>query len=82
MTTTTRPTGPRPLACYRATTLRILKQLRADHRTVAMLLLVPALLLTLLYFVYQNSPTPPERRGCSTGSASACSASCRSSSCS
>ncbi|MBF6176856.1 ABC transporter permease [Nocardia otitidiscaviarum] len=59
MTTTTRPTGPRPLACYRATTLRILKQLRADHRTVAMLLLVPALLLTLLYFVYQNSPTPP-----------------------
>ncbi|NNH75336.1 ABC transporter permease [Nocardia uniformis] len=58
-TTVTRPTGPRPLRCYTATTARILKQLRADHRTVAMLLLVPALLLSLLYFVYQDSPTPP-----------------------
>lgn len=59
MTTITRPTGPQPLRCYAATTVRILKQLRADHRTVAMLLLVPALLLSLLYFVYQDSPKPP-----------------------
>lgn len=58
-TTVARPTGPAPLRCYTATTLRILKQLRADHRTVAMLLLVPALLLSLLYFVYQDSPTMP-----------------------
>lgn len=46
-------------AAYRATTIRILRQLRADHRTVAMILLVPALLMTLLYYTYQNSPTPP-----------------------
>ncbi|WP_280267866.1 ABC transporter permease [Nocardia wallacei] len=58
-TTLVRPAAPRPLRCYTATTVRILRQLRADHRTVAMLLLVPALLLALLYFVYQDSPTAP-----------------------
>ncbi|WP_067697625.1 ABC transporter permease [Nocardia jejuensis] len=60
MTTThQRPGGPSPLRCYTATSLRILKQLQADHRTVAMILLVPALLMTLLYFVYKNYPTVP-----------------------
>ncbi|SEL90290.1 ABC transporter permease [Rhodococcus maanshanensis] len=44
---------------YTASTGRILRQLRADHRTVAMILLVPALLMTLLYFLYVNVPTPP-----------------------
>ncbi|MFB7724003.1 MULTISPECIES: ABC transporter permease [unclassified Nocardia] len=58
-TTVSRPAGPKPLRCYAATTLRILRQLRADRRTVAMILLVPALLMTLLYFVYQNYPTAP-----------------------
>ncbi|RDI49577.1 ABC transporter permease [Nocardia mexicana] len=58
-TTLVQPVTPRPLRCYTATTVRILRQLRADHRTVAMLLLVPALLLSLLYFVYQDSPTVP-----------------------
>ncbi|RDI65679.1 ABC transporter permease [Nocardia pseudobrasiliensis] len=48
-----------PLRCYTATTIRILRQLRADHRTVAMLLLVPTLLMTLLYFVYHDTPTAP-----------------------
>ncbi|MEV6070600.1 ABC transporter permease [Nocardia sp. NPDC052001] len=57
--TLSRPAGPKPLRCYAATTLRILRQLRADRRTVAMILLVPALLMTLLYFVYQNYPTAP-----------------------
>jgi ABC-2 type transport system permease protein len=38
-----------------ATTGRILRQLRHDRRTVALLVLVPALLLTLLYFMYQDS---------------------------
>lgn len=46
-------------SAYAANTVRILKQLRADHRTVAMILVVPALLLTLLYFIYQDLPTPP-----------------------
>ncbi|MFD4182239.1 ABC transporter permease [Rhodococcus sp. NPDC058514] len=44
---------------YTASTGRILRQLRADHRTVAMILLIPALLMTLLYFLYVNVPTPP-----------------------
>lgn len=44
---------------YAASTVRILRQLRRDHRTVAMILLVPALLMTLLYFLYVNVPTPP-----------------------
>ncbi|MEV4412188.1 ABC transporter permease [Catellatospora sp. NPDC049609] len=37
------------------TTGRILRQLRHDRRTVAMLVAVPTLLLTLLYFMYQES---------------------------
>lgn len=75
MNTTLRP--------YTATTGRILRQLRNDHRTVAMILVVPALLMTLLYFIYQDAPGPPHApRRSSTGSASPCSGSCRSSSCS
>lgn len=46
------------LLAYRATTVRILRQLRADHRTVAMILAVPALLMTLLYFIYRDVPKP------------------------
>jgi ABC-2 type transport system permease protein len=38
-----------------ATTGRILRQLRHDRRTVALLVVVPALLLTLLYFMYDNA---------------------------
>ncbi|MCM4081278.1 ABC transporter permease [Paractinoplanes hotanensis] len=38
-----------------ATAGRILRQLRHDRRTVALLLVVPALLLTLLYFMYDGS---------------------------
>ncbi|WP_328661272.1 ABC transporter permease [Nocardia salmonicida] len=44
---------------YIATTGRILRQLRNDHRTVAMILVVPALLMTLLYFIYQDAPRAP-----------------------
>lgn len=36
------------------TTGRILRQLRHDRRTVALLIVVPALLLTLLYFMYDD----------------------------
>lgn len=42
-----------------ATIGRILTQLRNDPRTVALILVVPALLLTLLYFVFDEVPTPP-----------------------
>ncbi|MGN2640116.1 ABC transporter permease [Nocardia takedensis] len=44
---------------YLATTGRILRQLRNDRRTVAMILVVPALLMALLYFIYQDTPHPP-----------------------
>jgi ABC-2 type transport system permease protein len=37
-----------------ATTGRILRQLRHDRRTVALLVAVPTLLLTLLYFMYDR----------------------------
>ena len=41
---------------YLATTRRILAQLRADRRTVGLIAGVPAVLLTLLYFVYRDYP--------------------------
>lgn len=47
------------LHIYTAGTTRILRQLRADHRTVAMILLVPSLLMILLYFLYQEVPQAP-----------------------
>ena len=39
-----------------STTKRILSQLRHDHRTIAMLVVVPVLLLTLLYFMFEDAP--------------------------
>jgi ABC-2 type transport system permease protein len=45
--------NPRILA---RTTGRILSQLRHDRRTVALLVGVPVLLLTLLYYMYQQVP--------------------------
>lgn len=43
------------LAITFSTTGRILRQLRHDRRTVALLVLVPSLLLVLLYFMYDNA---------------------------
>ncbi len=40
----------------RSTTVRILNQLRHDHRTVALLLVVPVVLLSLVYFMYDDAP--------------------------
>jgi ABC-2 type transport system permease protein len=39
-----------------ATTRRVLLQLRSDHRTLALLLVVPVVLLTLLRFVFDAQP--------------------------
>ena len=44
---------------YVATTGRILRQLAADHRSVAMILVVPSLIITLMYFMFQNAPHRP-----------------------
>ena len=38
------------------TTNRILRQLRHDHRTIALMLMVPSVLLTILYFMYEDQP--------------------------
>ena len=39
-----------------AVTVRVLLQLRRDHRTLAMLTLLPCLLITLLWWMYQDVP--------------------------
>jgi ABC-2 type transport system permease protein len=44
---------------YAATTTRILRQLAADHRSVAMILAVPVLVITLMYFMFHNAPHRP-----------------------
>jgi ABC-2 type transport system permease protein len=42
-----------------ATAGRVLRQLRHDHRTIAMMLVLPSLLLGLLYLLWRDVPTPP-----------------------
>jgi len=44
-----------------ATIVRILRQLLHDPRTIAMLIVVPALLLTLVYFMYDDQPAVFDR---------------------
>lgn len=39
-----------------ATAARVLRQLRSDHRTVALLLVVPSVLMVLLRYVFDGSP--------------------------
>ena len=39
-----------------AVTARVLSQLRRDHRTLAMLLLLPTLLMSLLWWMFEDSP--------------------------
>ncbi len=46
-----------------ATAGRVLTQLRHDHRTVALLLFVPSLLMVLLRFVFDDSPLVFDRIG-------------------
>lgn len=47
------------LQAYLATTARILRQLAADHRSMAMIMLVPTLVITLMYFMFAEVPHPP-----------------------
>jgi ABC-2 type transport system permease protein len=55
---TTRPAGP-ALGGAPATTGRVLRQLRHDPRTMALLLVVPSLLLGLLYLLWSDLPVSP-----------------------
>lgn len=52
-------TGPLQLRSFWATTLRILRQLAGDHRSVAMILLVPSLVITLMYFMFSGGSHAP-----------------------
>jgi ABC-2 type transport system permease protein len=54
-----RLTGPWQLRPFLATTQRILRQLAGDRRSVAMILLVPSLVITLMYFMFSGAPHPP-----------------------
>src|SRR3954447_9634849 len=42
-----------------ATTVRVLRQLRHDRRTIAMMLVLPSVLLGLLYLLWKDLPTLP-----------------------
>jgi ABC-2 type transport system permease protein len=44
---------------YTATTTRILRQLASDHRSIAMILVVPIVVITLMYYMFQNAPHRP-----------------------
>lgn len=46
-----------------ATARRVLWQIRRDPRTIALMMLVPSLLLTLLYFMFDDSPEVFRRIG-------------------
>ncbi|MGJ6123932.1 ABC transporter permease [Mycolicibacterium sp. Y3] len=48
---------------YLATTGRILRQLAGDHRSVAMIVLVPTLVITLMYFMFDNVAGGSHRAG-------------------
>ena len=50
-------------AATRATALRVLTQLRRDRRTMALLLFVPAVLVTLLRFVFDGQQETFDRLG-------------------
>ena len=46
-----------------ATAGRVLRQLRHDHRTIAMMLVLPSVLLGLLYLLWKDLPVPPRPAG-------------------
>ncbi|HME49596.1 ABC transporter permease [Mycobacterium sp.] len=44
---------------YLASTARILRQLAADRRSIAMIMLIPIVIITLMYFMFENVPHRP-----------------------
>lgn len=54
-----RAATPRHGVILAATAARVLRQLVHDRRTVALVLVVPSGLLTLLYYLFENQPVPP-----------------------
>jgi ABC-2 type transport system permease protein len=43
------------IRCTFSTTARVLRQLRHDHRTIALILFMPSILITILYFVFEGN---------------------------
>jgi ABC-2 type transport system permease protein len=54
-----RARGRLTLQGYAATTARILRQVASDRRSVALILLVPVVVITLMYFMFENAPHRP-----------------------
>ncbi|WP_433010937.1 ABC transporter permease [Kribbella sp. CA-294648] len=46
-----------------AMTARVIAQLRRDHRTVAMLIVMPALLVSLMWWMFEDAPATFDRVG-------------------
>ena len=44
---------------YTSTTFRVLRQLAADPRSVAMILAIPPVIITLMYFMFEDVPVRP-----------------------
>ncbi|MFE9443706.1 ABC transporter permease [Streptomyces sp. NPDC006602] len=60
-TTTTHPNAPAPTSALNAsrtisTAARVLRQLRHDRRSIAMMILIPCVMLFLLRYVFDGSP--------------------------
>ncbi|MCI3279082.1 ABC transporter permease [Streptomyces cylindrosporus] len=64
-TITPAPTSALNLSRTTATAARVLRQLRHDPRTIALLILVPCLLLVLLRYVFDGSPQTFDNIGAS-----------------
>ncbi|MER5996220.1 MULTISPECIES: ABC transporter permease [Streptomyces] len=64
-TTTPTPTGALNLSRTTATAARVLRQLRHDPRTIALMLLIPCLMLLLLRYVFDGSPRTFDNIGAS-----------------
>jgi ABC-2 type transport system permease protein len=65
--TTPATAAPSPLNLFRttATAARVLRQLRHDPRTIALMLVLPCLLLTLLRYVFDGTPRTFDNIGAS-----------------
>lgn len=66
------PTRPTPLNHARttATATRVLRQLRHDPRTIALMILIPCLMLVLLRYVFDGSPHTFDSIGASSSGSS------------
>ncbi|MFI5967262.1 ABC transporter permease [Streptomyces asoensis] len=65
LTPAPRPTGPLSPSRTTATAARVLRQLRHDPRTIALMILIPCVMLFLLRYVFDGSPRTFDNIGAS-----------------